>query len=217
MKLVMLGAPGAGKGTQAKLISQQLDVSHISTGDMLREAVEKETELGIQAKAYMDEGRLVPDKLVISMVQERLGREDCQNGFTLDGFPRTVAQAEVLQDMLERIDKGLGMVLDIEVSEDMLIRRLTQRRQCRKCGTIYHLANNPSATEGVCDECGGEIYQRVDDEESAIKKRLEEYHSKTKPLISYYQELSLLRVIDGQQGTDDVFEDIKRVLKASRV
>lgn len=213
----MLGAPGAGKGTQAKLISQQFDVSHISTGDMLREAVEKETELGIKAKAYMDEGRLVPDKLVISMVQERLGREDCQNGFTLDGFPRTVAQAEVLQDMLERIDKGLGMVLDIEVSEDMLIRRLTQRRQCRKCGTIYHLTNNPSATEGVCDECGGEIYQRVDDEESAIKKRLEEYHSKTKPLISYYQELSLLRVIDGQQGTDDVFEDIKRVLKASRV
>ncbi len=217
MKLVMLGAPGAGKGTQAKLISQQFDVSHISTGDMLREAVEKETELGIKAKAYMDEGRLVPDKLVISMVQERLGREDCQNGFTLDGFPRTVAQAEVLQDMLERIDKGLGMVLDIEVSEDMLIRRLTQRRQCRKCGKIYHLANNPSATEGVCDECGGEIYQRVDDEESAIKKRLEEYHSKTKPLISYYQELGLLRVIDGQQGTDDVFEDIKRVLKASRV
>lgn len=217
MKLVMLGAPGAGKGTQAKLISQQFDVSHISTGDMLREAAEKETELGIQAKTYMGKGRLVPDKLVISMVQERLGREDCQNGFTLDGFPRTVAQAEVLQDVLEKMDKGLDMVLDIEASEDILIHRLTQRRQCRKCGRIYHLTNKPSATEGVCDKCGGEIYQRADDEESAIKKRLEEYHSKTRPLISYYQELSLLRVIDGQQATDDVFEDIKGVLKASRV
>jgi adenylate kinase len=216
MKLVMLGAPGAGKGTQATLISQKYCVSHISTGDILRDAVERKTQLGMQAKNYMDAGQLVPDELVINIVKERLSERDCENGFILDGFPRTVTQAEVLQNVLEKVSKKLDMVLDIEVDEDELIRRLTQRRQCQNCGKIYHLFYNPPKVDGVCDKCGGKLYQRDDDKESAIKKRLEEYLNKTQPLISYYKKLGLLRVIDGKKPTDQVFSDIKIALEAAR-
>ncbi len=216
MKLVMLGAPGAGKGTQATLISQEYNVPHISTGDILREAVGQQTKLGMQAKVYMDAGKLVPDELVINIVKERLSQEDCKNGFILDGFPRTVMQAEVLQNVLEQMNNRLSIVLDIEVDEDELVRRLTQRRQCRDCGEIYHLMYNPPEAKGVCDSCKGQLYQRADDEESAIKKRLEEYSDKTQPLISYYKGLGLLRVIDGEQATDKVFSDIKNALEAVR-
>lgn len=217
MKLVMLGAPGAGKGTQAALISQKYNVPHISTGDILRDAVSRKTELGKQVKAYVDAGKLVPDELVIDIVKERLGQEDCSKGFILDGFPRTVAQAEALQEVLEKMNKKLDAVLDIEVDEDELVRRLTQRRQCRDCGKIYHLIYNPPQVEGVCDKCGGEIYQRADDEETAIKKRLEEYRSKTQPLISYYQKIGLLQYINGKKATDEVFNAIGNALEASKV
>lgn len=215
MKLVMLGAPGAGKGTQATTISQKYRVPHISTGDILREAVAKGTGLGAKAKIYMDAGKLVPDQLVIDIVKERLGEVDCRGGFVLDGFPRTVAQAEVLQDVLERMDRQLDAVLDIEVDQDELIRRLTLRRQCRDCGKIFHLAYDPPKVEGTCDSCGGQIYQRADDQEIAIKERLEEYRKKTQPLIAYYKELGLLRVINGKQAADGVFSDINRVLEAA--
>ena len=217
MNLVLLGAPGVGKGTQAELISKEYDIRHISTGDILREAVEKKTDLGIQAKNYMSEGKLVPDELVINIVTERLGQEDCQEGFMLDGFPRTVAQAEVLQSVLEKMEKKLDLVLDIEVDEQELIHRLTRRRQCRECGKIYHLSNNPPEVDGICDICGGEVYHRADDRESAIKKRLEEYQSKTRPLISYYNQHRLLQVIDGKQNADKVFGEINKVLKGVQV
>lgn len=215
MKLVMLGAPGAGKGTQAELISKKYNVPHISTGDILRDSVAKQTELGTKAKAFMDAGELVPDQLVIDIVKERLGREDCGNGFILDGFPRTVTQAQVLQDVLEGMNRKLDAVLDIEVSEEELVRRLTQRRQCRNCGKIYHLTYNPPKDDSLCDKCGGEVYQRADDEETAIKKRLEEYGKKTQPLISYYEELNISKVINGAKSTDEVFSDIERVLEAA--
>jgi len=216
MKLVMLGAPGAGKGTQATLISKKYNVPHISTGDILRDSVAKKTELGMKAKAFMDAGELVPDQLVIDIVKERLGEKDCGNGFILDGFPRTVTQAQVLQDVLERMNRKLDAVLDIEVSEEELVRRLTQRRQCRNCGEIYHLIYNPPKNDSICDKCKGEVYQRADDEEVAIKKRLEEYRKKTQPLISYYQELDISKIIDGAQPTEEVFNDIEKVLEAER-
>lgn len=216
MKLVMLGAPGAGKGTQAALISKKYSVPHISTGDILRDSVARKTELGMKAKAFMDAGELVPDQLVIDIVKERLGREDCGNGFILDGFPRTVTQAQVLQDVLKGMNRKLDAVLDIEVSEDELVRRLTQRRQCRNCGKIYHLTYNPPKDDSLCDKCGGEVYQRADDEETAIKKRLEEYRKKTQPLISYYQELDISKMIDGAKSTDEVFNDIEKVLEAEQ-
>lgn len=215
MKLVMLGAPGAGKGTQATLISKKYSVPHISTGDILRDAVGRKTQLGMQAKTYMDAGHLVPDELVINIVKERLSERDCENGFILDGFPRTVAQAEALQKALEKMSKKLDMVLSIEVDEDELIRRLTQRRQCQNCGKIYHLLYDPPKVDGVCDKCGGKLYQRADDKENAIRKRLEEYQNKTHPLISYYNNLGLLRVIDGKKTTDQVFVDIKKTLEAA--
>ncbi len=214
MQLVLLGAPGAGKGTQATQISQAHGLPHISTGDILREAVEKKTDLGLQAKQFMDSGQLVPDELVINIVKERLTAADCDHGFILDGFPRTVAQAEVLQKVLEKMGKKLDAVLDIEVETDELIRRLTQRRQCQSCGKIYHLLYNAPKAEGVCDKCGGELYQREDDQEIAIKKRLEEYVKKTQPLISYYKNVDILQVIDGKQTADQVFNDIERVLEA---
>jgi len=216
MKLVMLGAPGAGKGTQAELISKKYNVPHISTGDILRDSVAKQTELGMKAKTFMDAGELVPDQLVIDIVKERLGREDCGSGFILDGFPRTVTQAQVLQDVLEGMNRKLDAVLDIEVSEEELVHRLTQRRQCRNCGKIYHLTYNPPKDDSLCDKCGGEVYQRADDEEVAIKKRLEEYKKKTQPLISYYEELDISKVINGAKSTDEVFSDIEKVLEAEQ-
>ena len=212
--MVLLGAPGAGKGTQATLISQAYHLPHISTGDILREAVEKKTELGLQAKNFMDSGQLVPDELVINIVKERLTATDCDGGFILDGFPRTVAQAEVLQKVLEKMGKKLDVVLDVEVGTDELLRRLTQRRQCQSCGKIYHLSYNPPSFEGICDKCGGRLYQREDDQEIAIKKRLEEYVKKTQPLISYYKNINILQIIDGKQATEQVFSDIERVLEA---
>jgi adenylate kinase len=215
MNLVLLGAPGVGKGTQAEKMSEEYAIAHISTGDILREAVDQGTDLGIKARTYMSEGKLVPDELVISIVEERLRQDDCQDGFILDGFPRTVAQAEVLGNVLGNMGKKLDMVLDIEVDQQELVRRLTKRRQCGKCGKIYHLEYNPPADEGICDECGGAIYQRADDKEEAIKKRLEEYRSKTHPLIAYYEKLDLLKVVDGQQAAADVFADIRKVIEGA--
>lgn len=213
MNLILLGAPGAGKGTQASRIAEDLNIPAISTGDILRKAVADQTPLGQKAKEYMDKGELVPDNVVIRMVEERLGAPDCREGFLLDGFPRTVVQADALKDVLDKMGKKLDLVLNIDVSEEEIVKRLTGRRTCRECYQIYHLDYNPPQNEGQCDACGGELYQRDDDKVETIRRRLEVYKNQTDPLISYYDDRGLLQNIQGTGGTpDEVFEKIKAVI-----
>jgi len=197
MRLVLLGAPGAGKGTLAKELSTALGIVHISTGDIFREEVAAGSELGRKAKSYMDRGELVPDEVVIGMVRARLSRPDTAKGFILDGFPRTVPQAEALGAALKDAGTPLDAVLDIDVPEDVVVRRLSGRRVCRTCGAIYHVENKPPKKEGVCDLDGGEVYQRDDDREEAIRNRLSVYARATAPLTSYYKEQGLLRSVNG--------------------
>jgi len=204
MKLMLLGAPGAGKGTQAKRLQAEFGLQQISTGDMLRAAVKNETKLGLEAKGFMDSGALVPDELVIGIVRERLTSDDVANGFILDGFPRTVAQAEALQTFAP-----LEKVIEIHVPTDAVVERLTGRRTCKSCGAIYHLVHNAPAAAGVCDKCGGELYQRSDDNETSVRERLGEYDKKTAPLTAYYGERDLLVRVDGQGSVDDVYDRVK--------
>lgn len=211
VKLVLLGPPGAGKGTQAKKIQEKYGIPHISTGDILRDHVNRETDLGMEAKKYMDAGELVPDDVLIGLIRARLSEPDAQEGFMLDGYPRTILQAEALTEILDEIDNPLDVVLNIEVPDEELIKRLTGRRMC-KCGASYHVMFNPPEEEGVCDECGGELYQRDDDKEEAIRNRLEVYKDQTYPLIEYYEDKSLIANIDGDKGIDDIFKDITAVL-----
>lgn len=199
-----MGLPGAGKGTQAERIVEELKIPHISTGDMFRQAVKEGTPLGLEAKKYMDEGQLVPDRVTIGIVRERLGKDDCAGGFLLDGFPRTVPQAEALDEVLAEMGKSLDHVLYIEVGEEELIRRLTGRRICRECGATYHLVFAPPKREGVCDRCGGSLYQRDDDREETVAKRLEVNMEQTKHLLSYYENKGNLRRIDGEQPIEQV-------------
>lgn len=210
--IILLGAPGAGKGTNAKRITKVYKIPHISTGDMFREALKNETELGKLAKSYMDKGLLVPDEVTISLVKERLAKDDCKDGFLLDGFPRTLAQASALEKIGEEISRPINFVIDIFVSEDILKDRITGRRVCRVCGAPYHIKNLKPKKEGVCDLCGGELIQRKDDNLEALETRLKEYHSQTEPLINYYDKKHILYTIDGSKDLDLVMVDVKKIL-----
>ncbi|WP_059174143.1 adenylate kinase [Bacillus sp. FJAT-27445] len=212
MNLVLMGLPGAGKGTQAEKIVEQYGIPHISTGDMFRAAMKEGTELGLKAKAFMDEGALVPDEVTIGIVRERLSKEDCNNGFLLDGFPRTVPQAEALESILDGLNKKIDYVLNIDVDQSILMERLTGRRICKNCGSTYHLVFNPPAVEGVCDRCGGELYQRADDNADTVQNRLDVNMKQSKPLLDFYTEKGYLRNIDGQREITEVFADIESLL-----
>lgn len=217
MNLILLGPPGAGKGTQAQMIVDRYHLPQISTGDILRAAVKEGTSLGKQARTLMDRGQLVPDEVVIGIIDERLGASDCKTGFILDGFPRTNPQAEALQAILTKIGKSVDHVINIEVDPEELVRRLTGRRTCNNCGGMFHILFHPPKKEGVCDRCGGTLYQREDDGEETIRTRLKEYEKQTTPLIQYYQNKKLLRPIQGVGGQNQIFEQIIRVLDAKPV
>ena len=212
MKIVMLGAPGAGKGTQAKMISEKYGIPHISTGDIFRENIKKGTELGKKAQEYMNKGELVPDDLVIAIATARLLEDDCKNGFLLDGFPRTVYQAEKLDEFLEAHNSKIDKVVDISVGKEELMIRLTGRRVCKKCGASYHIVNIPPKKEGVCDICGGPLIQRDDDNAETAANRIEVYEEQTRPLVDYYKKAGNLVLIDGTTGLENVFADIVRAL-----
>lgn len=212
MNLVLMGLPGAGKGTQAEKIVEKYEIPHISTGDMFRAAIKEETELGLKAKSFMDQGNLVPDEVTIGIVQERLSKEDCANGFLLDGFPRTVAQAEALEKILLDLGKKIDFVINIEVDQDVLMERLTGRRICKDCGATYHLVFNPPADPNTCDRCNGELYQRADDNEETVKNRLEVNVKQTQPLLDFYNGLGYLRNVNGQKHIDQVFASVDMLL-----
>ncbi|MEH6990373.1 adenylate kinase [Cytobacillus firmus] len=212
MNLVLMGLPGAGKGTQAEKIVQKYGIPHISTGDMFRAAIKDETDLGLKAKSFMDKGELVPDEVTIGIVRERLSKDDCEKGFLLDGFPRTVAQADALENILSDLNKKINYVINIDVDQSILMERLTGRRICRDCGATYHLVFNPPAKDGVCDRCGGELYQRADDNEATVQNRLDVNIKQTKPLLDFYETKGYLRNIDGQQDINKVFSDLDALL-----
>ncbi|MCP3742266.1 adenylate kinase [Rossellomorea sp. BNER] len=212
MNIVLMGLPGAGKGTQAEKIVEKYGIPHISTGDMFRAAIKEGTELGLEAKSFMDKGELVPDEVTIGIVRERLSKEDCHKGFLLDGFPRTVAQADALENMLSDLGKKIDYVINIDVDKGILMERLTGRRICKNCGATYHLVFNPPSEMGVCDRCGGELYQRADDNEETVQNRLDVNIKQTQPLLSFYEEKGYLRNINGQQDIKQVFADIDELL-----
>ena len=212
MKLVLLGPVGSGKGTQAGIISQKYDLPHISTGEIFRENIKNETELGKIAKSYIDKGDLVPDEVTIELVRERLQEEDCKNGFLLDGFPRTVEQAVALDNILKDLNIKLDAVLNIAVDDKYLIDRITGRRVCLSCGASYHVVANKPKVEGKCDSCGGDLIQRPDDSEETIKNRLAVYYQKTKPVLDYYVKQELVKDVPGVGNIDEIFANIKKVL-----
>jgi len=213
MNLILFGPPGAGKGTQAKMLVEELGIPQISTGDMLREAVKAGSPMGSKAKSYMNSGSLVPDEVVVGIVEERIQQPDCRNGFMLDGFPRTTAQADALAQMLSKKGLRLDHVVSIEVDNEELVRRLSGRRTCRQCMAPYHIEFNPPEKEGVCDRCGGALYQRDDDREEAIRARLLTYERQTRPLIDYYSKLGLLRPVDGTGSVDEVYGRIRQAVR----
>lgn len=213
MKLVLLGPPGAGKGTQASEIVKKYSIPHISTGDILRKNISEGTELGKEAKDYMDKGSLVPDNLVVALIKERLKESDCKDGFLLDGFPRTVEQADALDTELKSLDYKLDKVLNIDVNKDALIERITGRRICKDCGATFHINFNPPKEEGKCDKCEGELAQRADDTEETVTNRIGVYSEQTEPLISYYEEKGIIANINGDQDIDKVFSEIVSVLE----
>lgn len=214
MKLLIMGRPGAGKGTQAVNIKEYYHIPHISTGDMFRAAIKNGTKLGMTAKEYMDQGLLVPDEVTIGIVRERLLEKDCENGFLLDGFPRTIHQAEALTAFLRENHIRLDAVLDVDVPAEILVRRMVGRRVCKKCGATYHVEFNPPKTEGICDVCQTALIQRADDTEETAINRLSVYDKQTAPLLDYYSKQNLLKTVNGNQPLDQVFEDIKNVLGA---
>jgi adenylate kinase len=216
VNLVLMGLPGAGKGTQAERIVEKYDIPHISTGDMFRAAIKDSTELGLKAKSYMDKGELVPDEVTIGIVRERLSKPDCQKGFLLDGFPRTVAQAHALENILADLERKIDYVINIDVDKDILIERLTGSRICKNCGATYHLVFNPPNEEGKCDRCDGELYQRADDNEETVHNRLEVNLKQTKPLLDFYEGKGYVRNINGQQDITKVFADVVELLGGLR-
>jgi adenylate kinase len=210
MRIAFLGPPGAGKGTQARDLAQEWGVLHLATGDMLREAVAAGSPLGREAKGYMDQGALVPDDVIVRMMGERLGKSDAGQGFILDGFPRTIAQAEALAKLLKDLGQALDTVIYFDVSEPELLRRLTGRRVCRKCGHTYHLVSNPPKRPGVCDACGGELYQRDDDGETTVRNRLEVYQRQTSPLLDYYRQRNQLATVSGEGPLAKIRDAIRK-------
>jgi len=209
LNLILMGLPGAGKGTQAKEINKKYNIPHISTGDMFRLAIKEGTELGNKAKAYMDEGNLVPDEVTIGIVRERLSKDDCSNGFLLDGFPRTIAQAEALQELLADMNESIDYVIHVDVPEEKLVERLTGRRICPTCGATYHVKYNPPKIEGKCDNDGSELIQRDDDKPETVKNRLAVNIEQTKPLLNFYEDKGYLVSVNGDQDINQVFEDIR--------
>ena len=212
MKIIMLGAPGAGKGTQAKKISEKYGIPHISTGDIFRSNIKNGTELGKKAKSYMDQGLLVPDELVVDLVVDRLAKDDCEKGCVLDGFPRTIPQAEALDAALAEKSDAVDMAIDIEVPDENIINRMSGRRACVNCGATYHIVHVPPKAEGICDVCGKELILRDDDKPETVKKRLDVYHEQTQPLIDYYSGKGVLKEVDGTKDMDDVTAEIIALL-----
>lgn len=215
MNIILMGPPGAGKGTQAEYIGESLQIPHISTGDAFRLAMKQETALGLKAKEFVDQGLLVPDDITIGIVRERLQQDDCSKGFLLDGFPRTISQADALEDIMSSMDKKIDHVINISVDRDQLLKRLTGRRICKSCGATYHVSFNPPKQEDVCDKCGGELYQRSDDTSEKVGTRLDEYMNKTAPLLEYYEKQNKLRQVDGEQSIDHVKQEIISIMRGS--
>lgn len=213
MNIIFMGPPGAGKGTQAEAIVKELNIPHISTGDAFRLAMSQGTLLGIKAKEYVDQGLLVPDDVTIGIVQERLQQDDCQNGFLLDGFPRTISQAEALEGIVGTMGRKINHVINLSVDRNLLLARLTGRRICKSCGATYHVIFNPPKQENICDKCSGDLYQRSDDTEEKVGTRLDEYVSKTAPLLAFYEDKGLLRQIDGEQEIQSVTSEILSLLR----
>ena len=214
MKIIMLGAPGAGKGTQAKKIADKYQIPHISTGDIFRANIKNGTELGMKAKTYMDQGLLVPDELVVDLVVDRLAQEDCANGCVLDGFPRTIPQAECLDAALAAKGEAIDYAVDVDVPDENIINRMGGRRACVACGATYHIVHIPTKVEGVCDRCGESLILRDDDKPETVKKRLDVYHAQTQPLIDYYTEKNVLKSVDGTKDMEEVFQAIVDILGA---
>ena len=213
MKIIMLGAPGAGKGTQAKKIAAKYDIPHISTGDIFRANIKNGTELGKKAKTYMDQGLLVPDELVVDLVVDRVNQADCANGYVLDGFPRTIPQAEALDKALAAQGQKMDYAIDVDVPDENIINRMSGRRACVACGATYHIVYAPTKKENICDNCGGGLILRDDDKPETVKKRLDVYHEQTQPLIDYYTKAGALRTVDGTIDIDDVFAAIVKILE----
>ena len=222
MKIIMLGAPGAGKGTQAKRIAEQYGIPHVSTGDIFRANIKEQTPLGMEAKSYMDRGELVPDELTVKILLDRVSKDDCKNGYVLDGYPRTIPQAEVLDKAIEETqdpsgigaDEKIDFAINVDVPDENIINRMSGRRACLKCGATYHIQYMPPKTEGICDKCQSELVIRDDDKPETVRNRLSVYHEQTAPLIDYYSNKGILRTVDGTKDVDEVFSDIKNILEA---
>ena len=214
MKIIMLGAPGAGKGTQAKMIAEKYGIPHVSTGDIFRANIKNGTELGMEAKKYMDQGQLVPDELTVKILLDRVAQDDCKNGYVLDGFPRTIPQAEALDAALGKINEKMDYAIDVDVPDENIVNRMSGRRACLNCGATYHLISIPPKVEGICDRCGSEIVLREDDKPETVQKRLKVYHEQTQPLIDYYKNQGILKSVDGTQPMDEVFKAIVTILGA---
>ncbi|MCR4716772.1 MAG: adenylate kinase [Lachnospiraceae bacterium] len=212
MKIIMLGAPGAGKGTQAKQIAGKYNIPHISTGDIFRANIKNGTELGKKAKEYMDQGLLVPDELTCDLVMDRISQEDCANGFVLDGFPRTIPQAEALDAALTKVSQSMDFAIDVDVPDENIVNRMSGRRACLGCGATYHVVAIPPKKEGICDTCGAELVLRDDDKPETVQKRLDVYHEQTQPLIEYYNKQGILKTVDGTMPMEDVFAGIVKIL-----
>lgn len=212
MKIIMLGAPGAGKGTQAKMIAEKYGIPHISTGDIFRYNIKNGTELGKEAKKYMDQGLLVPDELTVKILLDRVAKDDCKNGYVLDGFPRTIPQAEVLEEALAKLGDGIDYAINVEVPDENIVRRMGGRRACVNCGATYHIEHVPPKKEGICDNCGSELILRDDDKPETVKNRLSVYHKQTQPLIDFYNGKGVLRTVDGTVDMKDVFNAIVAIL-----
>lgn len=213
MKIIMLGAPGAGKGTQAKMIAEKYHIPHVSTGDIFRANIKNGTELGMEAKKYMDKGQLVPDELTVKILLDRVAREDCRDGYVLDGFPRTIPQAQVLEEALAERDEKVDYAINVDVPDENIVRRMAGRRACLKCGATYHVEHIPPRQEGICDTCGSELVLRDDDKPETVLKRLQVYHNQTQPLIDFYTSRDVLRTVDGTADMKDVFAEIVKVLE----
>ena len=212
MKIIMLGAPGAGKGTQAKMIADKYGVPHVSTGDIFRANIKNGTELGMEAKKYMDQGLLVPDELTVKILLDRVAQKDCKDGYVLDGFPRTIPQAQVLDGELTKLGESIDYAIDVNVPDENIINRMSGRRACLACGATYHIAHVPPKQEGICDRCGKELVLRDDDKPETVKNRLEIYHEQTQPLIDFYTEKGVLKTVDGTVPMNEVFEAIVAIL-----